>query len=53
LPKDVVADPIPIFFLALVLGTLYYRTHRIAASLVLHMAFNATGVAIALTMAGT
>ena len=37
-------DPIPLFFLALVLGTLYHRTHRLAPSLVLHMAFNATSV---------
>lgn len=52
LPKDVVADPIPIFFLALALGILYCRTHRIVPSIVLHMAFNATGVAVALTLAG-
>ena len=39
-------DPIPLFFLALVLGTLYHRTHRIAPSLVLHMAFNATSIAL-------
>ena len=39
-------DPIPLFFLALVLGVLYHRTHRIAPSLVLHMAFNATSVVL-------
>jgi membrane protease YdiL (CAAX protease family) len=39
-------DPIPLFFLALVLGALYRRTHRIAPSLVLHMAFNATSIAL-------
>jgi membrane protease YdiL (CAAX protease family) len=47
-PKDIVADPVPIFLLALVLGTLYYRTHRIVASIVLHTAFNAVGVLLAL-----
>ena len=43
---DYAPDPVPLFFLALVLGTLYRRTHRIAPSLVLHMAFNATGIAL-------
>ena len=37
-------DPIPLFPLALVFGMLYHRTHRIAPSLVLHMAFNATSI---------
>jgi len=41
---DYAPDPIPLFFLALVLGLLYHRTHRIAPSLVLHMAFNAAAV---------
>ena len=44
LPKSLVADPIPILFLAMALGMLYYRTHRIVPSLALHMAFNAVGV---------
>ena len=39
-------DPIPLFFLALAFGFLYRRTHRIAPSLILHMAFNATSVAL-------
>ncbi len=43
---DFAPDPLPIFLLALVLGYLYQRTHRIAPSLLLHAAFNATGVAI-------
>lgn len=50
MPKNVVVDPIPIFFLAIALGTLYYRTHRIIPSLALHMAFNAVGVFVALAM---
>ncbi len=37
-------DPIPLFLLALVFGVLYHRTHRLAPSLVLHMAFNATSI---------
>ena len=43
---DYAPDPIPLFLLALVFGTLYRRTHRIAPSLVLHMAFNATGIVL-------
>jgi membrane protease YdiL (CAAX protease family) len=50
LPGSVVADPLPIFLLAAVLGGLYFRTHRIVPSIVLHMAFNATGVVVALWM---
>jgi membrane protease YdiL (CAAX protease family) len=48
LPKTVVADPIPLLLLAAALGTLYYRTHRIAPSLVLHAAFNAISVFLAI-----
>lgn len=51
LPESIVADPIPIFFLALALGILYFRTHRIVPAVVLHMAFNASGVLMALTLA--
>lgn len=51
LPKSVVSDPIPIFFLATALGILYYRTHRIVPSLALHMAFNAVGVFVAIATA--
>jgi len=48
LPDIAVADPIPILFLAMALGMLYYRTHRIVPSLVLHSAFNAVGVFMAI-----
>ena len=48
LAPGLVLDPLPIFFLALVLGTLYYRTHRILPSIVLHAAFNAIGVLLGL-----
>ena len=39
-------DPIPLFFLALVFGWLYRRTHRLAPSLLMHAAFNATSIAL-------
>lgn len=48
LPENVVADPVPLFVLALVLGGLYYRTHRIVPSIVLHTGINAAGVFMAL-----
>jgi membrane protease YdiL (CAAX protease family) len=48
LPEGTIADPLPIFLLATVLGGLYYRTHRIVPSVVLHMAFNAAGVVLAI-----
>ena len=37
---NMVPDPISLFFLALALGFLYYRTHRLLPSIVLHMALN-------------
>jgi membrane protease YdiL (CAAX protease family) len=43
---DYSLDPIPLFFLALTFGVLYRRTHRLAPSLLLHMAFNATSIAL-------
>ena len=43
---EIAPDPIPLFFLALVFGVLYQRTHRITPSLLLHAAFNATSVAM-------
>lgn len=48
LPGNTVADPIPLLLLAVVLGTLYYRTHRILPAIVLHMAFNSVAVLLAL-----
>ncbi len=48
LPENSVVDPLPLLLLAVVLGGLYYRTHRIVPAIVLHMAFNATGVILAL-----
>ena len=47
LPQNPINDPIALVFFAAVLGTLYYRTHRIVPSIVLHMALNATSIAMA------
>lgn len=46
LPPWVAADPLPLFCFALVLGTLYCRTHRLVASVVLHSSLNATSLAM-------
>lgn len=35
-------DPIPLFLLALILGYLYQRTHRVVAPIVTHLLFNLT-----------
>lgn len=48
LPAGIAPDPIPLFVFALVLGTLYYRTHRIVPAIVLHMALNGTTMAMVL-----
>ena len=40
-------DPVPLFFLALVLGLLMYRTHRIMPSIFLHAFFNAGSLFLA------
>jgi membrane protease YdiL (CAAX protease family) len=45
LPEWIAPDPIALFVLALVLGTLYYRTHRMAPSVIVHAALNATSIA--------
>ncbi len=42
--RDDSADPVPLFFLALVLGYLYRQTHRIWPSIVLHALLNATSL---------
>jgi membrane protease YdiL (CAAX protease family) len=41
-------DPIPLFFFALLLGTFYHRTHRIAPSLAIHLSLNLTSVLLLL-----
>ncbi len=47
LPECIAPDPVPLFFLALVLGTLYYRTNRMTPSVVLHAALNGTSLVLA------
>jgi membrane protease YdiL (CAAX protease family) len=47
LPAYIAPDPLPLFFFALVLGALYYRTHRILPSIVLHAALNGTSLVLA------
>jgi membrane protease YdiL (CAAX protease family) len=49
---NIAADPFTIVLFAIVLGTLYYRTHRIVPSVVLHMCLNATSVALAFLLPG-
>ncbi len=44
--EQIAPDPIPLFFLSLVLGLLYFRTHRFVPCLVLHTTFNATGLCV-------
>jgi membrane protease YdiL (CAAX protease family) len=46
LPKWLAPDPIALFVFALVLGTLYLRTHRIVSSIVLHMSLNTTSLLV-------
>jgi membrane protease YdiL (CAAX protease family) len=46
LPKRFAPDPIPIFFFAVALGLLYNRTHRVVPSIAVHMALNATSLAM-------
>ena len=48
LPMYLAPDPFVLFPFALVLGTLYYRTHRIVPAIVLHMSLNATSLVMAL-----
>ncbi len=46
-PETWVVDPFPLFFFAIALGFLYFRTHRIVPSIVTHAAFNGTTVFLA------
>lgn len=47
LPEQIAPDPIPLFFLAIGLGVLYARTHRLAPCVILHAALNAASLALA------
>jgi hypothetical protein len=48
LPKQYAPDPIAIFPFAIALGFLYYRTHRAAPAVALHLALNASSLTMAL-----
>lgn len=50
--QGVAADPITLSFFAMVLGVLYFRTHRLVASIVLHMALNSTSLLLAWLLGG-
>jgi membrane protease YdiL (CAAX protease family) len=50
LPDSVAPDPIPLFFFAIVLGFLTFRTHRIMPAIILHASLNATSLAMALLL---
>ncbi len=41
---DTVPDPVPLFFFALALGYLYFRTRRLMPAILLHLIFNATAL---------
>ena len=47
MPDLRLVDPVSLTLFAAVLGTLYYRTHRLVPAIVLHMGLNATSVALA------
>lgn len=47
LPAWIAPDPIALFFFALALSLLYFRTHRIVPSIVLHMGLNLTSLGVA------
>jgi membrane protease YdiL (CAAX protease family) len=47
LPSYVAPDPLPLFFFAVVLGVVYYRTHRLAPLVVLHAGLNGISLVLA------
>lgn len=47
LPQSVAPDPFTLFPFAVVLGLLYYRTHRIVPSIVLHAVLNTLSLVLA------
>ena len=50
LPKYIAPDPFALFALAIALGILYHRTHRIVPAIVLHMSLNTTSLVMAWLM---
>ncbi len=53
LPPNVAPDAFTLLPFAAALGTLYYRTHRIVPSIVLHMTLNASSLALAWLLPGS
>lgn len=51
-PAEIGPDPITLFFFAIALGWLYFRTHRIVPAVVLHMCLNSTSIAMAFLLQG-
>lgn len=52
LTSAVAVDPITLSLFAMVLGLLYFRTHRLVPSIVLHMALNGTSLLLAGLLTG-
>jgi membrane protease YdiL (CAAX protease family) len=50
LPSGIAPDPIVLFFFAVVLGALYFRTSRALPSIVMHMLLNAGSLGLAWAM---
>jgi membrane protease YdiL (CAAX protease family) len=50
LPKEFAPDPIALYFFAVVLGGLYFRTNRILPSIIMHMLLNAGSLGLAWAM---
>jgi membrane protease YdiL (CAAX protease family) len=50
LPRRIAPDPVGLFVFAVALGFLYFRTHRAAPSIVVHMALNGTTLVLLLLM---
>jgi predicted transporter len=50
LPKEIAPDPITLYFFAVLLGTVYFRTGRLLPSIVMHMLLNAASLGMAWAM---
>jgi len=51
-PRYVAADPLTLLVFSVALGLLYFRTHRVVPSIVVHMALNITSLAMAWLLLG-
>ena len=52
LPKYLAPDPLTLFLFAVLLGTLYHRTHRGVPAMVAHAMLNATSLLLAVVAVG-